>query len=152
GPARRDADGVDILRALGYAHVTEDRAPLLRQAGHVDDTNALALEMGRHAEDATDGDDAGAADPGDDDVVSFCDRRQLRLRPRRKRMRRGDTGALPELGAVHGHERRAEPLDAGKILVAARLVDGALAPPFGLQRLHRDAIRFDAAIDASFTD
>src|SRR5262249_24409849 len=113
---------------------------------------ALALEMGCHAEDAADGDDAGAANAGDDDVVGLCDRRQLRLRQWRKRMRRGDAGALAELSAVDRHERRAETLHAGKILVAARLVDGALAAPFGLQRLHRDAIRFDAAIAAAFAD
>src|SRR5262249_58403336 len=91
GAARRDPDGVDILRALGNAHMTEDRASLLRQASHVDDSNALALEMGCHAEDAADGDDAGAADAGDDDVVGFCDRRQLRLRHRRYPMPAGDT-------------------------------------------------------------
>src|SRR4029077_13576718 len=34
----------------------------------------------------------------------------------------------------------------------ARLVDGALAAPFGRQRLHRDAIRFDAAVAATFAD
>src|SRR5262249_49698277 len=73
GAPRRDADGVDILRALGNAHMTEDRASLLREAGHVDHSNALAFEMGGHAEDAADGDDAGAADTGDDDVVGFCD-------------------------------------------------------------------------------
>src|SRR5262252_6746197 len=93
-----------LRRSLGSEHMAEDRAPLLRQTGHVDDANALALEMGRHAEDAADGDDAGAADPGDDDVVGFCDRRQPRLPQWRKRMRCCDAGALPELGAVHGHE------------------------------------------------
>jgi hypothetical protein len=70
---------VDILRALGKANVTEDRASLLREAGHVDDSDALAVEVGGHAEDAADGDDAGAADPRDDDVVGLCDRRQRRL-------------------------------------------------------------------------
>ena len=33
--------------------------------------DALALEMRRHAENAADGDDAGAADAGDDDVVGL---------------------------------------------------------------------------------
>src|SRR5512134_1171923 len=53
---------------------------------------------------------------------------------------------------MHGHEGRAEALHAGIILVAARLVDGALAAPFGHQRLHRHAIRFDATIAAAFAD
>src|SRR5262249_46588870 len=144
------ADGVDSLRALGNAHVAEDRASLLRDAGHVDYSYALALEMGRHAEDAADRDDAGAADPGDDDVVGFFDDR--RLRQRRKRVRTGDTGATLELGAVHGHEGRPEALHAGKVLVAIRLIDGALAAPFGLERLHRHAIRLDPAIAAAFAD
>ena len=53
---------------------------------------------------------------------------------------------------MHGDEGRAEALHAGIILVAARLVDGALAAPFGFERLHRDAIRFHAAIAAALAD
>ena len=68
-PPRGDADGVDIVRRVGDADVAVDRAALLREAGHVDDADALALEMRRHAEDGADGDDAGAADAGDDDAV-----------------------------------------------------------------------------------
>ena len=84
GAARRDADGVDVLGPLGDAHVAVDRAALLREAGHVDDADALAFEMRRHAENAADGDDAGAADAGDDDVVGLADRRQRRLGQRRQ--------------------------------------------------------------------
>ena len=36
---------------LGDADVAVDRAALLREAGHVDDADALAFEMRRHAED-----------------------------------------------------------------------------------------------------
>jgi hypothetical protein len=104
GAAGRDPDGVDVLRPLGDAHVAVDRAALLREPGHVDDADALALEMRRHAEDAADGDDAGAADAGDDDVVGLADRRQGRLRQRRQVVDGGDGGALLELGAVHGDE------------------------------------------------
>ena len=53
---------------------------------------------------------------------------------------------------MHGDEGRAEAFDAGIILVATRLVDGALAAPFGRQRLHRDAVRFHAAVAAAFAD
>ena len=80
GAGGRDADGVNVLRALGDAHVAVDRAALLGEAGHVEHADALALEMRRHAENAADGDDAGAADAGDDDVISAVDRRQLRVR------------------------------------------------------------------------
>ena len=72
GRRRRDADGVDVLGVVGDAHVAVDRAALLGEAGHVDHADALAFEMRRHAEDAADGDDAGAADAGDDDVVGAC--------------------------------------------------------------------------------
>src|SRR3984893_551260 len=64
----------------------------------------------------------------------------------------GDADAFLQLGAVHRDERRAKAFDAGEVLVAARLVDGALAAPLGLQRLHRHAIRFYAAIAAAFAD
>src|SRR5262245_66348298 len=53
---------------------------------------------------------------------------------------------------MHGHERRAEAFDAGKILVAAGLVDGPLAPELGLERLHRHAVRDHAAIAAALAD
>ena len=152
GAAGRDADGVDVLGLFGEADVAEHRAALLREPGHVEHADAAALEMRGHAQDAADGDDAGAADAGDDDVVGLRDRRQLRIRQHRQVMIGGDAGALFQLGAMHGDEGRAEALDAGKILVAARLVDGALAAPFGLQRLHRHAVRLHAAIAAAFAD
>ena len=77
GAPGRDADGVDVFRLLGNADVAVDRAALLREARHVEDADALAFEMRRHAENAADGDDAGAADAGDDDVVGLLDRRQI---------------------------------------------------------------------------
>src|ERR1700730_17166822 len=114
--------------------------------------------MLRHAENAAYGHDAGAADAGHDDVEGLLDRRQLRLRQRTfarnafgvKRDR--DARAALELAALDGDEGGTESLHAGKVLVAAGLVDGALAPPFGLQRLHRHAIRFYAAVAAAFAD
>ena len=44
-------------------------AVLLRQAGEVQRRAAAAVEMGGHAEQRADGDDAGAADAGDEDVI-----------------------------------------------------------------------------------
>ena len=64
----------------------------------------------------------------------------------------GDALGLADLGAVHRHEGRAEAVDAGEILVAARLVDSALAAELGLDRLDRDAVRLHAAIAAAFAD
>src|SRR3954463_10587561 len=53
---------------------------------------------------------------------------------------------------MHGDKTRAKALDAGEVLVAVRLVDLALAAEFGLQRLHRDAVRGLRAIAAAFAD
>src|SRR6185437_6962563 len=62
--------------------------------------------------------------------------------------------ALPalELRALDGDEGRAEAFDAGEVLVAARLVDGALAAELGLERLHRHAVRLHATVAAAFAD
>ena len=145
---------MDILRLPRDAHVAVDGAALLREAGHIDHADALAFEVRGHAEHAADRDDAGAADPRNDDVVGAVDRRQGRLGKRRN----GLIGRAPrariafELRPVHGDEGRAKTLEAGKILVAARLVDRALAPELGLQRLHRDAVRHDATVAAAFAD
>ena len=76
-PAAGDADGVDLLRRIGDADMAVDRAALLREAGHVDDAGALAFQMRGHADDGADGDDAGAADAGDDDAVGMIGQRQL---------------------------------------------------------------------------
>src|SRR5215471_7852577 len=152
GPGGRDPDGVDVARILGDADVALHRATLLGEAGHVDHPDALALEMRRHADDGADRHDAGATDPGDDDAVGLADRRQRRLGKRR--LVRGYRGALafPELRAFDGHEGRAKALEAGEVLVAARLIDGALAAELGLERLHRHAVRLHAAIAAALAD
>src|SRR5947209_8361482 len=98
------------------------------------------------SENAADSDDAGAADAGDDDRVGLTDRRLHSFRQRRPILRRFDAPAALELRALDANEGRTEALQAGKVLVAARLVDGALAPPLGFQRLHRDAVRLHAAV------
>ena len=74
------------------------------------------------------------------------------LRQRQQLLVAGDALALLQLRAVHGDERRAEALHAGVVLVAARLVDGALAAQLGLQRLHRHAVRLHAAVAAALAD
>ena len=88
-PAGGDAHGVDVFRALGDADMAEDRAALLREAGHVEHRAALALDMRGHADERADGHDAGAADAGDQDAVGLVDRRQGGLGQRRQRVRPG---------------------------------------------------------------
>src|SRR5271169_1686413 len=53
---------------------------------------------------------------------------------------------------MDGYEARAKSLDAGEILVAARLVDAPLTPEFRFQRLDRHAIGDAPAISAAFAD
>src|ERR1700733_3846700 len=54
--------------------------------------------------------------------------------------------------AAHRDEAWAKALQAGKILVAVRLIDLPLAAEFGLDRLHRDAIGFVRAVAAALAD
>src|SRR5689334_2848590 len=53
---------------------------------------------------------------------------------------------------MHRDKTRAKTLDAGVILVAVGLVDLALAAEFGVERLHRDAVRGLRAVAAAFAD
>ena len=53
---------------------------------------------------------------------------------------------------MHGHEARAEAVEAGIVLVAGGLVDHALAAPLGLHRLDGDAIGCEPAIAAALAD
>ncbi len=153
GAARRDADRVDIFGTVGEADVARHRTALLREAGHVDEADALAFEMRRHAENRADGDDAGTADAGDDDPIGLIDRRQRRLRQRR-RIVLGRSMPLPRLSLAPSTVTKdgQKPFRQEIVLVAAGLVDGALAAEFGFERLHRDAVRFDAAIAAALAD
>ena len=66
-----------------------DRAALLREPRHVDDADAEPVEMRRHAEHRADGDDAGAADAGDEHAHASCSSvGDLGLRHRRQSPRR----------------------------------------------------------------
>src|SRR5690606_6641825 len=113
--------------------VGEDRSTLLGQACHVNDADAPALQMRGHGKDRADGDDAGAADSIHDAGPTIIDGEELRFRYAIKRVHVAcDTCQLLELAAMHRDEGGAETLDAGEILIAARLVDTALASEFGL--------------------
>src|SRR6202035_5766078 len=103
-----------------------------------------------HADDGADRDDPRSADAGDDDAVGLADVGQLRLGQARKLGRCRHALAALQLRALDRDEGRAEALHAGEVLVAARLVDGALAAELGLERLHRDAVRLHAAVAAAF--
>ncbi len=114
----------------------EHRAALLGKARHVDQAAALFLDMGGHAEDLADGDDAGAADAGDDGGPAVIERGDGR------RWQCGEEAVeaagvlgfrfgLAQLAAMDGDEGGTEALDAGEVLVAARLVHLALAAEGG---------------------
>src|SRR5207248_3806972 len=59
---------------------------------------------------------------------------------------------LAQRAALDGDKARAEPFQAGVILVAARLVDRPLPAEFGFDRHHRKAVRRGRAIAAAFAD
>ncbi len=150
GLAGGDAHGVDLRRCARDADVRGHRTALLREAGLVEHGRALALEVPGHAEQRADGDDAGAADAGDQDVPGLREiGRERRRRQVRQALGRRDLAALARLAAVHGHEARAEALDAAVVLVAVALVDLALAAVLGVLRQHRHAERLLPAVAAT---
>ncbi|KFB68297.1 MAG: hypothetical protein CAPSK01_002150 [Candidatus Accumulibacter vicinus] len=63
-----DARGMQVLGSVGDAQVRKDGAEFLRQAGHVENRDTLAVEVRGHAEQRAESDDAGTADAGDQDV------------------------------------------------------------------------------------
>ena len=150
-PAVDDLRRCHVFSIEADAKMAHHRAALLRKAGHVEDHRHLAVEMRGHAEDGADRQDAGAADAGNGDVPgTVADDRDLRQRDFDIRM--FDRPALPAGAAMDGDEGRAEALDAGKVLVAARLIDLPLAAELGLQRLDRNAVGLHRAIAAALAD
>src|SRR5579862_2408693 len=107
--------------------------------------------MRRHADESAQRDDASATDAGDEDAIGPLQRRRFRLRQTGKQaVVRRKAAELARGGAAHGDKARAKALEAGKVLVAARLIDAALAAERGLDRHDRDAVRFVRAIAATF--
>ena len=119
--------------ASAPAHERQHRAALLREAHEVEHAGALALEVRGHRDQRADGDHAGAADAGDQQVVRagpVVRRAAAAARRRGARSRRGrfpGAGLLAQRAAEHADEARAEALHARVVLVAAALVDLALA-------------------------
>ena len=145
-----DAGGVDVLRPVGEAQVGEHGAVLLGQTGHVQHRDALAVQVGGHADEGAQGHHAGAADPRHQQVVG----------PRRGRQHglgqgwpvlfvHGQGLALFQLRPFQGDEGGAEALEAGEILVAVGLVDGPLAPEIGFHRDDREAVGLHRAVAAA---
>src|SRR5262249_5552605 len=74
-----NTDRVNIVGSIGDADIAKDGPALLREARHVDDANAFAFKMRRHAEDRAAGYDPGATDAGENDAVRMIDQRDVRL-------------------------------------------------------------------------
>ena len=153
GARHAGADGMDLIGGLGNAHVAGHRAALLGEPRHVDRAEALALQMRRLAEHGRQRHHARAANARHQHGVGVVERRQRRLGQARQHagnaaVADGLAGLL-DLGAVHGDEARAEAVEAGEVLVAGGLVDGALGAELGLERHHRHAVRLDAAVAAA---
>ena len=70
----------EVLGLVGDTHVAHHRAVLLREPGHVEHRDALALDMRRHTQELADRDDAGAADAGHENAVRSGGARDLRQR------------------------------------------------------------------------
>src|SRR3546814_13825668 len=66
--------------------------------------------------------------------------------------RRSSDLLLADGAAVHGDEAGAEAVHAGEVLVAGRLVDGALAAELGFHRHHGDAVGLHRAVAAALAD
>src|SRR4029078_9205306 len=145
-----DARTGDVGGMLRQTDMAEHRAALLRQPGHIEDHAGLALDMGGHAEQRADRQHAGAADAADGDVIGPIQRRPRSALRQFTDIAYAGRHAAAHLAAVDGDEGRAKTLHAGIVFVAGRLVDGALAPQFGLQRLDRNAVRLHRAVAAAF--
>src|SRR5690606_37597627 len=126
---------------------------LLREPGHVEHGDALALDVRGHAHERADRDHAGAADAGDDDAPWRRQRRQNRFGKVGEIVGlRGDRLVAPQRPALDGDDARTEAGDARVVLVARELVDRALAAELGVDRHHRQAVRFRAAVAAALAD
>ena len=104
--------------------------------------------MGSHAQQRADGHHAGTADAGHQNAVGRRGRCERWLRQRGKFSGR-HLLRFAQIAADHRHEARAKTVDAGKILVAGALIDGALASEFGFHRRDGNAIRLHAAVAAA---
>ena len=136
--------------------MADDRATLLGETGEVQHAGALALQVGRHGDQGTHGNDAGTADAPHQQVEVTVQVRESR------RIQRG--GALLELlagglhalaaqlAAGHRHKAGAETFHTGVILVAGGLVDLALAPQLGVHWVDGQAVGLAGAVATALAD
>ncbi|MPM95375.1 hypothetical protein SDC9_142529 [bioreactor metagenome] len=135
---------------VGKADVAEHRAALLCQAGHVEHGDALAVEMGRHADQRADGHDPGAANPGYHDAVGAFGGGQRRVGQGVEARFVGlQCLTLAHLATFDSDEAWTEAVQAGVVLVAGRLIDAPLAPEFGFHRQDGHAVGLGAAVAAA---
>ena len=113
--------------------------------------------MRGHAQQLTDGDDAGAAHTCDHDAVAAgVDATAERGQFRRWQcaqvlgLRQAALVLLTPLAAFDRNEAGAKPFDAALVFVASALVDAAFAAEFGFQGLDAQAIALTAAVAAAF--
>ena len=149
GPALLEPGGA-LGRAGADAQVRHDRSALLGHAGLVDARHLQPVEVGGGGEHLADGDDAGAADAGDEE----CRAVGARSAPAATApSARGPSACRPQLAAWRdGHERGAVALDAAHVEVARVLVDARLAAERSLDRVHAQAVRDVAAVAAALAD
>ncbi len=161
GLGRADPGGDDLLRVIRDQHMAPGRAAFLRQPGGVLRDHALALDVRGHAEQLADGDNAGAADTRDDDAVAAAARHIVTHRVGHLGLRQFGHGSqigprlrlgFAQRAAFYRDEAGAEALEAGKVFVAAALVDAALAAEFGFQRLDRQAVALIGTVAAAFAN
>src|SRR5436190_2379515 len=132
-------------------HVAHHRPVLLSEAGDIDNRYAETLQVGCHAKQRTERDDAGTADSRNEDSVRSIERVRdwgghackgvLAHRHRRCASTHGP--------AVDCYKARAEALETGVILVAAGLIDLPLAAERRLHRHDGDAARLFRTIPAA---
>jgi hypothetical protein len=79
GLARGDPDRADVAGFSASRQWMCTAPPFWARPAISIIARALAVEMRGHRQERADGDDAGAADAGDDDVPGAVDRRQVRL-------------------------------------------------------------------------
>ena len=146
---------VQALGQVGQAHKAQHRATLLRKAHEVQHAGALAFQVRGHGHDGTHRDHAGAANAGHQQIVGRapdmdCRQRQgLQTGLKARTAGRQRTLFAPQRDAADTDEAGAKALGAGIVLVAAGLVDAALAPMRRLVRQHGDAIALHRAVAAA---
>ncbi|SAI33726.1 Uncharacterised protein [Bordetella trematum] len=134
------------------ADVADHRAAFLGQAGDVQHAGRQPLQMGRHRNQCADGDDAGAAHACDQQAVGRVQRLEGRFGQQiqaRLPVVAGVAALFARAPALDRHEAGAEAFGAGVILVAAGLVNRALAAIGRLQRHDGQAVRLLAAVAAA---